>query len=206
MVNRGPIVLTIEEADYLLDQLPPPPAAADMRRRLTELLHSLRSSAPAQQPRRPTDAQGYAVPALTVDAAVLRGPRESLEILLVTRGREPFCGELAFPGGFVEYGESPEHAVLRELHEECGLRGLGVPKLVAVRGDPERDPRKHTCTVCYKVEVEPAAAVRGGDDAADARWYALDALLREDGAARMAFDHGKLLAQVAEFLDRETQR
>ncbi|KAK7680267.1 hypothetical protein QCA50_016777 [Cerrena zonata] len=49
-MNRGPIVLTIDEAEYLLDQLPPPstdedPMATKLRKRLQELLTNLRSGA-----------------------------------------------------------------------------------------------------------------------------------------------------------------
>ncbi|KAI0643593.1 hypothetical protein C8Q79DRAFT_975703 [Trametes meyenii] len=49
-MNRGPIVLTIDEAEYLLDQLPPPssdedPMATKLRKRLQDLLTSLRAGA-----------------------------------------------------------------------------------------------------------------------------------------------------------------
>ncbi|KAG2002959.1 hypothetical protein CC2G_003601 [Coprinopsis cinerea AmutBmut pab1-1] len=49
-MNRGPIVLTIDEAEYLLDQLPPPSGDDDelvkkLRKRLQELLENLRSGA-----------------------------------------------------------------------------------------------------------------------------------------------------------------
>jgi len=49
-MNRGPIILTIDEAEYLLDQIPPPSANDDellrnLRRRLSELLVSLRAGA-----------------------------------------------------------------------------------------------------------------------------------------------------------------
>ncbi|KAI0352793.1 hypothetical protein OH77DRAFT_1523117 [Trametes cingulata] len=49
-MNRGPIVLTIDEAEYLLDQLPPPsadedPMATKLRKRLQDLLASLRAGA-----------------------------------------------------------------------------------------------------------------------------------------------------------------
>ncbi|KLO20401.1 hypothetical protein SCHPADRAFT_897695 [Schizopora paradoxa] len=49
-MNRGPIVLTIDEAEYLLDQLPPPGDDQDeiakrMRTRLQDLLTALRENA-----------------------------------------------------------------------------------------------------------------------------------------------------------------
>ena len=55
----------------------------------------------------------YRNPALTVDAAVRRGD----EVLLIQRGNEPWKGAWALPGGFVDYGEDPRDAVLRELEE-----------------------------------------------------------------------------------------
>jgi 8-oxo-dGTP diphosphatase len=49
----------------------------------------------------------YKVPNLTVDAIVTRKKISGHEILLITRGRDPFKGCYAFPGGFVDYGEDP---------------------------------------------------------------------------------------------------
>jgi len=48
---------------------------------------------------------------------------ENNEILLVKRTVEPKAGQWCLPGGFVEMGEAPEHACLRELKEETGLEG-----------------------------------------------------------------------------------
>ncbi len=45
------------------------------------------------------------------------------EVLLVKRKNEPFKGLWCLPMGFAESGESIEHAALRELEEETGLRG-----------------------------------------------------------------------------------
>ncbi|THU88221.1 hypothetical protein K435DRAFT_782111 [Dendrothele bispora CBS 962.96] len=49
-MNRGPIILTIDEAEYLLDQLPPPSPDDDemlknLRNRLKALLTELRNGA-----------------------------------------------------------------------------------------------------------------------------------------------------------------
>eukprot|EP00871_Galdieria_phlegrea_P000272 jgi/Galph1/1245/GphlegSOOS_G5992.1 len=149
------------------------------------------------------DAQGYVAPSLTVDAAVVRGAREAQEILLVIRKKEPFQNRLAFPGGFVEYGEDPEKAVLRELEEECGIKGVN-PRLVAVRGKPDRPSkaRGHNLLLCRtsKQNVE----VRAGDDASACGWYAIDMLVKSPRL--LAFDHYELLKGVLKFLDDTGRR
>lgn len=109
------------------------------------------------------------VPSVTVDAMIVRPKKDGNghEILMIERGGEPFKGHLAFPGGFVDYNEDPLHACVRELEEECGVKGSN-PKLVTVAGKPGRDPRKHVISIFYTVEVEPTAEVKAGDDAASA--------------------------------------
>ena len=94
-------------------------------------------------------------------------------------------GYWGLPGGFVERDEDPLDAVLRELEEETGLIGSN-PELLLVMGDPQRDPRKHIVSIVYSVSVaegEPTA----GDDAADARFWPLSAILAGD--VPMAGDH-----------------
>ena len=61
----------------------------------------------------------YKVPNLAVDAIVTKLVDNRVKILLITRGRDPFKGCYAYPGGFVDYGEDPEDACIRELKEEC---------------------------------------------------------------------------------------
>ena len=43
------------------------------------------------------------------------------QIIITKRAREPQKGLLALPGGFVDYQESLESALARELHEELNL-------------------------------------------------------------------------------------
>ena len=88
-------------------------------------------------------------------------------VLLITRGRPPFVGHYAFPGGFVDYGEDPKMAVLRELKEECCVDGV-EPELITVAGAPDRDPRKHVVSIVYHVSVDPSHEIKAGDDAATA--------------------------------------
>ena len=125
-------------------------------------------------------------PRLSVDAVVVRDGR----VLLVRRGKPPFEGGWALPGGFVDRGERLEEAVLRELREETGLEGrlLGV---VGAYSRPDRDPRGHTVSVVYALEAEEGEAV-GADDAAEAAWHDLAS------PPELAFDHGEVLADYVE--------
>jgi len=126
----------------------------------------------------------YRNPALTVDAAVRRGD----EVLLIQRGNEPWKGAWALPGGFVDYGEDPRDAVLRELEEETGLSGH-IVSLLDAKGDPARDPRKHIVSIVYLIEAEGEPV--GGDDAADARFWPIELVL--DGELPIAGDHMDIL-------------
>lgn len=68
-----------------------------------------------------------AVAAILLDAAD--------RVLLVRRAHEPARGKLAFPGGFVDLGESGEGALRREISEEVGLE---VPELEFLCTFPNR--------------------------------------------------------------------
>ena len=130
----------------------------------------------------------YHNPALTVDAVAVRGEDEGCEVLLIRRGREPWKGCWAFPGGFVEEGEDPEDAVIRELQEECNIFGE-VTNIIAVRGDPNRDPRGHIVTIFYSVNVISDKIPVAGDDAAHAEWILLDNVELEN----MGADHAEII-------------
>ncbi len=71
-------------------------------------------------------SDGYRNPAVAVDAVALREGESGTEALLIRRGGEPqvWQGRWGFPGGFVDYGEDPEHAVLRRsTATPTGIRG-----------------------------------------------------------------------------------
>ena len=120
-------------------------------------------------------------PRVTVDAVAVRDGR----VLLVRRGREPFEGRWALPGGFVDRGERLEEAVLRELEEETGATGR-IAGIVGAYSRPDRDPRGHNVSVVYSIEVD-GEEVSGGDDAAEAAWHDLGS------PPGLAFDHDDIL-------------
>lgn len=138
------------------------------------------------------NVNGYVAPALTVDGLLLKGR----EVLLVRRGRAPFKGAWAIPGGFVEVGETVERAVLRELAEETGLQGA-ILDLLGVYSDPARDPRGHTVAVAFVCRVRGIVPAVAGDDADEAKWWPIDELPED-----LAFDHARILADARAWLDR----
>ncbi len=129
-------------------------------------------------------APPYANPALTVDAVAIRRGR----VLLVRRGHPPFEGMWALPGGFVDLRETVEEALVRELREETRLEARSI-RLLGVYSGPDRDPRKPTATVAFLVRGL-RGNLRGGDDAADARWIPLK------DASPLAFDHDRIVADA----------
>lgn len=128
-------------------------------------------------------------PALTADCVVFDAEGK---LLLVRRKHAPFEGQYALPGGFVEIGESVEHAALRELKEETGLEGE-IVGLIGVYSAPGRDPRGHTVSVAYLVRASTFSA-SAGDDAADAAFV-------DDWRAQMlAFDHNVIVADALKLI------
>ena len=141
----------------------------------------------------------YRNPALTVDGVVLvRGPHaegvDGMSVLLIERGRDPFRGSYALPGGFVDYGEDVDDAIAREVAEETGLTGV-TWRQFRTFGKPDRDPRGHTVSVVYVgILAGKAPTVAGGDDAAAAAWFPVQDL------PELAFDHAHIVGQVLESL------
>ena len=127
----------------------------------------------------------YPRPAVTVDA-ILISPQHL--VLLIERGREPFKGKWAIPGGFIEMDEELDIACRRELEEETGLR-VGELKQFRAYGGVNRDPRHRTISVLFYAFTDDELAACAGDDAANAKWFPFDQL------PELAFDHQLILGE-----------
>jgi 8-oxo-dGTP diphosphatase len=125
---------------------------------------------------------------ITVDAVILKENK----IVLIKRRNAPFKEYYALPGGFVDYGEKVEDAVIREVKEETGLK-TKIEKLVGVYSAPDRDPRGHTITIVYKLNIT-GGKLRSGDDAKEIGLFALDKL------PKLAFDHEEI---IGDFIKKE---
>lgn len=118
-------------------------------------------------------------PRITVDAIIeIQGG-----IVLIKRKNRPYGW--AIPGGFVDYGETLEKAVCREMKEETGL-DVKLLRQFHTYSDPERDPRHHTVSTVFIARA--SGTPTADDDAADI------GIFREDSLPdAIAFDHRQIL-------------
>ncbi len=131
------------------------------------------------------DKMDLRTPFVAVDAIIQVFDGERFRgVVLIERKYPPYG--FALPGGFVEYGESAEEAVVREVKEETGLEVKNVRQF-HVYSDPSRDPRRHTLSVVFTCEAEGEPI--GRDDARRAYVFKLEELPLD----KMAFDHKKIL-------------
>jgi len=98
-------------------------------------------------------------------------------IVLVKRAKEPWKGKLAFPGGFIEWGESAEFAAKREAKEETNL-DVELTDILGVY-NIDNDPRGYIVTIVF-IARPLRGVIMGGDDAANANWYSINQALHED--------------------------
>jgi len=119
------------------------------------------------------------VPRLTVDVVISNGTK----VVLVKRKNDPFKGQWALPGGFVDFGETVEQAAQREVKEETGL-DIELEGLLGVYSDPNRDPRGHTVSVVF-FATKKKGKMKAGDDAEDV----MEVLISKIDQLQLAFDH-----------------
>jgi 8-oxo-dGTP diphosphatase len=125
-----------------------------------ETEHAMAEPAPPRSP----------IPAVGV--VCLRGD----EVLLIRRGNPPRKGEWSLPGGRIEWGETCAAAALRELQEETGVTADLVGLVDVIDGLFSQraggEVWGHYVLVDYAARWR-AGEPRAGDDAADARFFAL---------------------------------
>ncbi|MDQ4126551.1 MAG: NUDIX hydrolase [Actinomycetota bacterium] len=126
---------------------------------------------------------GPETPKLMVDVII---PAED-RVVLIRRGSDPYQGQWALPGGFVEVGETVEAAAVREAAEETGL-AVELARLVGVYSDPERDPRGHNVSVAFLARVL-SGELSAATDAAEVS-------LLDPDSVELAFDHRRIVADA----------
>lgn len=134
----------------------------------------------------------YPHPAVTVDIVIFTIEDDDLKVLLIQRGNEPFKGEWALPGGFVEINESLRRAAWRELKEETGVNAAFLEQFGAF-GHPDRDPRERIITIAYYALISAERLeIQANSDAQDARLFSMNEL------PELATDHPRILSRAYE--------
>lgn len=111
-------------------------------------------------------------------------------------------GKLIIPGGYIDIGESPEQAVVREYMEETGVQ-VSPERIIGIRFNV------HDWYVCFKVSYVCGAPRSDNDENSEVIWVDIaEALTHEDvpglskSLIRAAVDGGSGLSQT-EYISRE---
>lgn len=130
-------------------------------------------------------------PEIAADIVIELEDRPDRPIVVIRRANPPHGH--ALPGGFVDIGETVEHAAVREAREETGL-DVTLTALLGVYSDPARDPRGHTVAIVYVATArgEPVA----GDDAAGVL------VVDPASAPPLIGDHGQIVSDYLEWRAR----
>jgi ADP-ribose pyrophosphatase YjhB (NUDIX family) len=137
----------------------------------------------------------FSRPLTTVDLAIFSISDSGLSVLLVQRpssADEPFPGQWALPGGFVDVQKDTdlESCALRKLKEKTGVETPYLEQLGSW-GNATRDPRGWSATHVYvALLATPSASVSAGGNAQEVRWWPVGGRSSKE---KLAFDHARIL-------------
>jgi mutator protein MutT len=120
----------------------------------------------------------YRNPTVAVAGIVLDSEKR---ILLIRRGRVPARGKLALPGGFVDFGETAETALRREIQEELGLELAAIEFLMSHPNQyPYREVTYDVLDLFFICETRTISTTLLTDEVTSAHWLALEEIDLEE--------------------------
>lgn len=131
--------------------------------------------------------------AVTVDSVVFCNANNEFKVLLIKRKNDPFEGQWALPGGFINESEDLITAAKRELKEETGI-DVKTMEQVRAFGAPGRDPRGRTISIAFVSRIFCEEDLKAGDDAGEASWVDIKDL------PKLAFDHAEIIEAAKDYL------
>ena len=129
-----------------------------------------------------------------IHASEFREDGAFVNVVLVQRKNEPFQGQFALPGGFLDKGESLEQCAIRELKEETGIETVKGLLPIGTFSNPDRDPRGPVISTAYAAVVPTLPGnplvIKAGDDAADCQ------LFRLKGDVKQSVGHDQVTVEL----------
>ena len=136
---------------------------------------------------------------LSVDCVIFGYHQESLKVLLIRRGAEPYKGDWALPGDLVYPNEDIEIAAKRILVDLTGMKDLFLQQ-TQVYGQVDRHPIGRVITVGYfalvdieQYELYPSAWAAG------VNWVDVNEI------PDLAFDHNRILDDALDNLRQQVR-
>ncbi len=137
----------------------------------------------------------YAIPiddffksAFSVDCVIFGYHEETLNVLLIERGTEPYANYWALPGDLVYPNEDLDSAAIRVLEDLTSVTTIPI-RQVHTFGSVNRHPLGRVITIAYLALVETTELQpQASSWATQTKWHSLKRL------PKLAFDHGEILA------------
>lgn len=95
-------------------------------------------------------------------------PIKNGKVLLTKRAIDPFKGDYDAVGGFLNNGEDPREAAIREAKEECGL-DIEPTEMLGIYVDTYGEDGDYTLNIHYIGRVI-GGKTKAGDDASSLHW------------------------------------
>ena len=133
-----------------------------------------------------------------VNIVLLTVNNGEIDVLLVKRTNEPFCGKWALPGGAVYNNEDTNDAMKRELFEKTQIINI-EPQIFGVFGKPNRAPQMRMLGIGYIAVIDKSAIsfIRKSQKTDDADWFNIDEV------PQLAYDHNEMISKALEYLKQQ---